>query len=275
LPLDTRSLGRLGLTGAVSQIVGLIDGAEISLPPRSASAIHRWRVLTATVANYSIFDPTPAQQAARTALLDAAEAEADSIDVDALLGKGKVFEAIHRRDRAQLHKQLLTEAVSDAATGVLGSVGQDEATIISLAQARYAGLAKTLVDAATQLPEGFAERDSVYASDELRQHWTTATRTWDAMLRVRALIGAFDTLADLDPDWANVAWTKSDRVANATLFRTGECEFGDPGSITFALNLARACAADPAELWAPTTRQASDLAIRLWHGGLPTFKIAG
>lgn len=275
MPLDTRSLGRLGLTGAVGQVVGLIDGVGITLPPRSASAIHRWRVLTATLANYSIFDPTPAQKAARTTLLDAAGAEADSIDVDSLLGKGKVFEAIHRRDRGQLHKQLLTDAVSDAVTGVLGSVGQDEQTIISLAQSRYAGLAKTLVDAASQLAEGFAERDALYASDELRQHWTTATRTWDAMLRVRALISAFDTLADLDPDRAQVTWTKSDRVANATLFRTGECTLGEPGSIEFALNLARACAADPSELWVPTTRQASDLAIRLWHDGLPTFKIAG
>jgi hypothetical protein len=139
---------------------------------------------------------------------------------------------------------------------------------LSLPQGRYSELVRILIDAAVQLPEPFGERDSIYASDDLRGPWVTATRTWESMTRVRELVSAFDDFRDLDPDWSKVHWTKSARVAEATLFREQTCELGEPGSIEFALNLARACADNPAEMWLPTARQASDLAQRLWAGGI-------
>jgi hypothetical protein len=214
----------------------------------------------------------PARGNAIAALIEAADSE--TIDVDAVINKAKVMEEAHRNERCGIYRGLLADAVNLSCSDVVTSANADEGQIVIAAQGRYAELVRVLIDAAVALPEGFGERDALYANDQLREPWVTATRTWEAMGHLRELVSTFDTFADLDPDWSKVQWTRSARVAEATLFLEQRCEFGEVGSIEFGLNLARECRDNPAELWLPTARQASDLARRIWAGGIASYKLA-
>ena len=194
--------------------------------------------------------------------------------MDEVINRAKVMDEAHRNERCGIYRGLLADAVNLSCSAVVVSVNADEGQIVVAAQGRYAELVRVLIDAAVALPESFGERDALYANDQLRDPWVTATRTWESMWRLRELVSTFDTFADLDPDWPKCIWTKSARVAEATLFLEQRCEFGEVGSIEFGLNLATACADNPAELWLPTAQQASGLARQLWAGGIASYKLA-
>jgi hypothetical protein len=270
MPISTRS--RLGVTSVVTDLVDLLDQVNLLLPLRTSTAITRWKTLSTALRDYQVPPVGPARATAIAALVEAAGS--DSVDVDAVINKAKVIEEQHRNERCGIYRGLLADAVNLSCSDVVSSVNSDEGQIVIAAQGRYAELVRVLIDAAVVLPEGFGERDALYAGDQLREPWVTATRTWESITRLRELVSTFDTFADLDPDWSKAQWTRSARVAEATLFLEQRCEFGEVGSIEFGLNLARACADNPAELWLPTARQASDLARQLWAGGIASYKLA-
>jgi hypothetical protein len=125
-------------------------------------------------------------------------------------------------------------------------------------------LITTVAASAATLPDGFDERDALYAADPLRGAWVNAERAYQEMLVVRQLISEFDVHAGLNDDWYHVQWVKSRRVRAVTTLIPRECAFGEPGSLVFLINLCRAIAADggdvTVEMWAPTAKQASDMA---------------
>jgi hypothetical protein len=263
MPINSRS--RLGIASIVTDLVSLLDRANVLLPPRTSTAITRWRTLNAALSRYEVPPVGPARAAAVAALVEAAGSE--NVDPDVIIGRAKVMDEQHRNERCGIYRGLLVDAVNLSCSDIVTSVNSDEGQIVIAAQGRYAELARALIGAAIALPEGFGQRDALYANDQLRGPWITATRTWESMLTLRSLVATFDTFTDLDPDWPKVCWTKSIRYSETVIFLERRSSLGEPDSIEFALNLARACADDPAELWLPTARQASDLAHRLWSSG--------
>ena len=196
-----------------------------------------------------------------------------AIEVDHVIGS-KLLEERHRHERAEAFREVLADATNAACSAVLGTANADEEQIVIAAQGRNAVLVAELIAAAVELPEGFTERDSVYPTDPLREASVGAGRAWSETSRLRELVSAFDTFADLDSDWAKCIWTKSARYSESVLFREQRSVFGEVGSLEFGLNLARVCRDNPSELWLPTARQASDLARQLWAGGIASYELA-
>ena len=228
MPINTRN--RQGVTGTVTYLVDLLDRVNLLLPPRTATALTRWKGLNAALVDYRVPPVGPARANAVAGLVEAAGSE--SVGVDEVINRAKVMAEHQHHDRCEIYRGLLIEAVTASRHGVVSSANADEQQIVVAAQGKYAELAHALIDAAVKLPEEFGERDALYANDQLREPWLTATRTWADMLTLRELVSAFDTFTDLDSDWGMCVWTKSGRYAEAWLFREQRSTFGEPGSIS-------------------------------------------